>query len=536
MKKNLVLLLAFLAISFGSFAQRTVTGTCYEDGKPASGVTVTAQKSKSSMMTGFDGKYEIEISEKTKYIQFEYPAEIYKLDVEGKSESVFDYFVGEKPNLSSTGVIVDERTHDELVKANVKDYLVQLNIYVGLYNAKSYVKALPKWKALVAKYPNSQEQLYIHGINIHEAMLKSATTPAEKKSELEEMLKLYDYRGEKYGSKMLMSSLKVQKIMQYSLNVNSTDAERLAVNKEVYSMLSEAIANSKEAVSAPILVQQFKLAVALYKLDGFAADKLIMLYDETSASIQAKIDTNAEDEGVYLSRRGLDVLFEVSGAANCETLISMYKPKLDADPSNVDLLKKMMRLLSRNECTDSDLFVEGSEKLYAIAPTAQSAFQMAQRFVKQNDLTKAIEYYKESISMCGEDFEMEAKANYGLASVYLQKKSLSAARTHAKRSVALLPDFGRGYMMIAYIYQSAKNSFGEDDFDKKSVYWIVADYFNKAAQADENVRAEARAKARSFRQYFPTTEDCFFFRNITKGAKYTVGGWIGETTTVRTSD
>ena len=65
----LVLILTYTVGIAGAMAQRVITGTVYIDGQPAAGVTVTANRSNSTFFTSFDGKYKLEISDKSKYLK-----------------------------------------------------------------------------------------------------------------------------------------------------------------------------------------------------------------------------------------------------------------------------------------------------------------------------------------------------------------------------------------------------------------------------------------------------------------------------------
>lgn len=69
--------IAVLVFSVGVMSaaarSRVVKGTVYRDGKPASGVHVTAHKSSGSYFTSFDGKYEVKIGSKSKWLLFTFP-------------------------------------------------------------------------------------------------------------------------------------------------------------------------------------------------------------------------------------------------------------------------------------------------------------------------------------------------------------------------------------------------------------------------------------------------------------------------------
>ncbi|MCF6357775.1 MAG: hypothetical protein L3J54_08200, partial [Draconibacterium sp.] len=90
--------LIFTAAATIAVGQRVIKGTVYMDGKLAAGITVEAHKG-GSMMTSFDGKYEIEADAKTKWIKFTFIDEVKKLEIAGKPGDTFDYaFTGEIPS------------------------------------------------------------------------------------------------------------------------------------------------------------------------------------------------------------------------------------------------------------------------------------------------------------------------------------------------------------------------------------------------------------------------------------------------------
>ena len=96
MKKNLKPFLLFvLLFSFGflgiSAHPRVIKGTVYRDGKPASGVRVTAHKSSRSYFTSFDGKYELKAHQKTRWIKFKFPDKEEKLDIDENSSDIMDF-------------------------------------------------------------------------------------------------------------------------------------------------------------------------------------------------------------------------------------------------------------------------------------------------------------------------------------------------------------------------------------------------------------------------------------------------------------
>ena len=81
-----------------SMAQRVIKGTVYMDGEPAAGITVEVHRG-GSMMTSFDGLYEVEADSKSKWIKFVFIDETKKLDLDENSGDKIDFaFTGKIPS------------------------------------------------------------------------------------------------------------------------------------------------------------------------------------------------------------------------------------------------------------------------------------------------------------------------------------------------------------------------------------------------------------------------------------------------------
>ena len=109
-----------------ALAQRVLKGTVYMEGQPAAGVTVEAHRG-GSMLTSFDGKYEVEADAKTKWIKFTFIDESKRLTIEGKSGDVFDFpFTGSIPSgdetAESTGAI-NLKSADELLAEKNTEFM-----------------------------------------------------------------------------------------------------------------------------------------------------------------------------------------------------------------------------------------------------------------------------------------------------------------------------------------------------------------------------------------------------------------------------
>jgi hypothetical protein len=84
------------------------------------------------------------------------------------------------------------------------------------------------------------------------------------------------------------------------------------------------------------------------------------------------------------------------------------------------------------------------------------------------------------------------------------------------------------------MYAASAALCGNDEIGTRAGYWAAVDKFIKAKNVDPTVADEANTSISLYSAYFPTRER-LFFNDVKEGSSYTVGCWIGETTTVRAS-
>ena len=85
--------------------------------------------------------------------------------------------------------------------------------------------------------------------------------------------------------------------------------------------------------------------------------------------------------------------------------------------------------------------------------------------------------------------------------------------------------------MIANLYAMSPN-WSDESALNKCTYFAVIDKLQRAKAVDPSVAEEANKLIGTYSRYTPKDEDLFFL-GLKKGDSVTIGGWIGETTTIR---
>jgi tetratricopeptide (TPR) repeat protein len=344
-------------------------------------------------------------------------------------------------------------------------------------------------------------------------------------------MQVYDKRIKYFDEKGVNLGRQGTDYLKYTLdNENLTDDQKKPILKKGYNYVSESVKLQGIESDKVVLLLMMQSTKGLYSLGEYNKEKVIENYDIVSKILNQQVGKTPNDADLVNIRDLVDQIFQTSGAADCDALISIYTPKFDQIASNVEDLKKMIRMLDRQNCDASPLFAKASEKLYSMEPSAEAAYNMARLFVKAEKMDKAETYYKQAIELEKDPLSL-SKYYYELATLtYISNPQ--TAKTYCKKSIENNPSYGKPYLLLGDIYAHASKAYGENDFEHSTVFWVAVDYFVKAKKADPSVEADANEKINLYTQYFPTKED-IFFNTLTVGQSYTVGSWINETTTIR---
>ncbi len=529
--------LIFTAAATIAVGQRVIKGTVYMDGKLAAGITVEAHKG-GSMMTSFDGKYEIEADAKTKWIKFTFIDEVKKLEIAGKPGDTFDYaFTGEIPSGNEEAVSGDIclLSMEQLLGSQDQDFMNGLSLYTEFYKQKDYDSALPYWRELYTKYPKCTPNLYIHGAKMFEYQLANAKTDEEKDKILVEYMKLYDNRIKHFDNKGYVLGRKGTTWLKYKLLEGNLEGdEQVKALKSGYEWINESVDEQGDKSELPILVLLMQTTKALFKLGALPKETVVINYEKCNAIVKHHIE-NEEDAKKLESAKTVQVyiedIFGKSGAADCDALISIFTPQFEENATDVEFIKTMLRRLRQAGCDDSELYENATGKLYELEPSAEAAFNMAHRYLKLNDLEKAKGYYQQAMEQeTDQDLLSTYYYEYGLF-IFAKESALSEARAYAKKALAINPNLCEANMLIGDIYVTASKNFKGTNLEKAAVFWVAVDYFNKARRG-EDCTIDAGKKVSTYKKYFPNKEDAFM-EGLQEGKSYKVEGWINETTKVR---
>ena len=403
-----------------------------------------------------------------------------------------------------------------------------LSYYTEYYKQKNYDSALPNWRKAY-KYcpPTARYSLLSDGTTLVRNLIqKNQNNPVYKQQLVDSLMTIYNQRVE-FWPKYAVSSLNNKALDMY--NYLKDDPKKL------YEGLTEVVNATKDKTRPNIFLFQLNTAVDLYKNGQLDPESVINVYEkgmEYLAAIQPKNDV--EKKSIDKTVEDMEGLFITSQVASCDNLITLFGPRVQANPEDLDLAKNVVRMMGMTEgCTDNDLFLQAVTTTYQKEPSYTSAYYLYKLYAGRADMANAVKYMEEAINYPESDNATDAAYLYELATFCFKNGNTSKAYAAAQQSVELDSALaGKAYMLMGTIWGSVVCS--GNDIEQRAKYWVAVDYMNKAKAADENLAEDANNYIRQYAAYYPQTAEAFMY-DVTDGQSYTVScGGMRATTTVRT--
>ena len=175
--------------------------------------------------------------------------------------------------------------------------------------------------------------------------------------------------------------------------------------------------------------------------------------------------------------------------------------------------------------------MKASVELDKIQPSAQSKRKLGDMYAEKKQISTAMDYYKEAISLETED-SRKAAIYYKMATITSGATSVS----YANKALSFNSSLGSAYLVIASKYAESASSCASGaefpDLERWKVYWVAYDMCMKAKAVDPSIASQANSYAANYKSHFPDVEALFGY-NVTEGMSQTVGCWINQTTTAK---
>ncbi|WP_445721530.1 hypothetical protein [Flavobacterium sp.] len=249
--------------------------------------------------------------------------------------------------------------------------------------------------------------------------------------------------------------------------------------------------------------------------------------DTKEAKAKGKYEANLEDIAIVTSSMD-GIIVQLS---SCDKLIPFYQKSFDENVGNKQWLLRAADRLEAKECDGDPLFSKISEALYKLDPSAEAAYKLGVVEYQKKNITKAMSYFNQAADLFT-DSGKKANVYMKMATIY-SRSSKSQARNYARKALQAKPSYGRAYMLIGDLYAGSLNDCGTDPFSKRAIYWLAAQYCDKAASVDSSLRGTASSRAANYRASAPSRAEIFNHKDGNmSGKRISFNCWVGESVTV----
>ncbi len=423
--------------------------------------------------------------------------------------AIFSVWSGLSRSAAAQGACTDD---DTTIRMNY-------SLYAEDFKNKSYDTALPylRWILTCApEFPTKSDRNFRRAVETYEGIGMSLTDPADVRTYLDSSLYIFDSA--------------VTRLLDVGIEA---DAFKWLFDKGRFIQKHAAELEDLQPEVGPIYRHAFDIdstRLQQYYLNYIISDYVQKDRKSDAIAFMDLVEaSHADDETVK------EMLDQWRGTlfTSPEERIEFLEGQLAKDEENPELMSELFDLYAE-EGMRSKLYDLGT-KLLEMSPSARTYRQIAKMRLDDGEADEAISLYEKSLELDGGQ-EAAREVYYNIGTAFQQQGRYSRARTSFRKVLKIDPSYGRALVAIADLYVTAVQGCGSFEREDRAVYWLAADYFDRAAARDEKLSKQARQRARGLVKFFPTAEDKFF-KNWKAGDSYTVDygcyTWIGERTKVR---
>jgi tetratricopeptide (TPR) repeat protein len=421
--------------------------------------------------------------------------------------------------LLGSALAVNVQAQEAACSDDQNDHAMNYSLYYEDYKNDNFETSLPylKWiLRCVPGFPGNNDRNYRRAVEVYEGIGLAQDEPETMRAYLDSALYVYD--------------------------TAVTNLQDAGVEVDPYSWIfqkgrfiqnhAEQLPDLQGGVGA-IYREAFEmepLKIASYYINYIVLD-LVSKDDKAGA-----VEFLAEAE--ELRADDAEVLTLITGwrgrlFTSPEERIGFLEDQLVKNPEDKELVIELFELYQDEE--DRDRVYELAPKMLEMDPSARTFRLIGKMRLEDGQTDQAIELYEESLTMEG-GTEAAREVYYNIGTAHQQEGRLSRARTAYRQALQADPNFGMALMAIGDLYVSAVQGCGSFEREDRAVYWLAADYYDRAAARDATIASQARNRASGIRRFMPSAEDKFF-KGWTAGDSYPVNygcySWMGETTRVR---
>ena len=404
--------------------------------------------------------------------------------------------------------------------------LTNYSLYWESFKNKDYESAKPYLDWMLACAPgfngtkNDDDRNYERAVKMHQALADATEDDTAKRGHLDQALMLYDEA--------------IPKLQEIGATIDENEWYR---NKGRFIQKNAAVLDDMQNEVGPLYRTVFDGSPDLLSPTSYYVNVIVAHYaregdQEEAVNFMESVESGygSDNEVMEVVSGWRDRLFK-----DPEERMAFLEGQLEKKEGDVKIIEELLDIYE--ELEERDKLTGMLQQMIEVSPTPKVHIKSGVMKLNDGDPDGAIESFNAALAMEGGDaYAKEVQFNLGNA--YREKGRLPQARRAYKNALSADPAFGKALIEIANVYAEAVRDCGGSKMERedRAVYWLVADYLERARSQDSSVRNTANNALSQYRPYFPAAED-LFFKGWEEGDSYKIDygcySWINETTKVR---
>lgn len=369
---------------------------------------------------------------------------------------------------------------------------------------------------LLKNAPELNTGLYQHASKVYEGLVDQTKDPKQLAVYQDSALLMYDLRIKYFkdeGNVLNRKGLKAHPYLMARADANAQVDKLLPLYRRIVELNKDETYNTNVMFYMDLLCKK-KAA------GGLTDEQVLEEFDKFGPIIERKLASNdaANVQRWTATKEYVDQLLQSCVTIDCNFVKTKLGPKLQQNPDDVDLAKKIFGLMATGKCTTDPLFLQAGEIMVKKEPS-YGIYRVLATIQKQNNhYDKAADYYEEAAKLATSAGDKAAAYNE-IAQIKQRAGAKEAARAYYRRAAE--NGMASAYGSIGDLYLTSYKECGGGDAVQSKLFSIAAyEMYEKAG--DKAGMAKAR-------QYFPSAEEIFTLGKTEQiGKPVNTGCWIGE--------
>lgn len=374
---------------------------------------------------------------------------------------------------------------------------------------------------LLKNAPELNSGLYVNASKVYEGLVDQTKDPKQLVVYQDSALLMYDLRMKYFKDEanvLNRKGLKAHPYLMARADANVQVDKLLPLYKQIIELNKDETYNTNVMFYMDLLCKK-KAA------GGLTDEQVLDEYDKLALIIDKKLTGNdaASVQRWTATKEYVDQLLQSCVTIDCNFVKTKLGPKLQQNPHDVDMAKRIFGLMATGKCTSDPLFLQAGEIMVKKEPS-YGVYRVLAKIQEQNkNNDKAAEYYEEAAKLATSGSDKAAAYNE-IAQLKHKAGAKEAARAYYRRAAE--NGLTSAYGSIGDLYlTSYKECGGGDAIQSKLVYIAAYEMYEKAG--DKAGMAKAK-------QYFPSAEEIFTLGKTDQiGKQMNTGCWINESVTLQ---